>query len=208
MPRSQRSPFCPLQFFMFPPFRLLSPVTFCLPRNFPYPHTPRLAYPVQSCCAVGGHSHSAQHPQGRQRFSNASPIRECQSGIYKHGAALAMQTLRARKGAARKDVPPGSQARITAVRFLSAHRCGERSMVRLARSCPHTCDVVQHLQLPVPLWPWLHKCCMCSLCLSTITARLIANLHGSYPRRDRGAAVLSSTVAPKRSATQPRRVLV
>lgn len=175
-------PFYPLQSCMFPPFRLLSPVTFCLPGTFLilYPHTPPASVPCQSCCAVG-HSHSA-HRQGIEP-SNAPPIRELPVW-HLAWAALATQTLRA-EGAARKT-SPDSQAHITALTFgvltgvETGAWCG-------SPSCPHTSDVVQHIWLfctPVALAPQvLHV----QLVLVIHTARLIVNFSSGYPRQDRGA---------------------
>lgn len=139
-----------------------APVTchFLPPRNFPYPHTPRLAYPSIMLRRWAYPLHPSPGDRTFQRATDGRvPV------WYLAWAALAMQTLRA-KGAARKSSPAlrlGSQ--------LSDFECSPvwRTEHGAARaSCPYTCDVVQHLQLPVPLRPWLHKCCMCSLCLSTI----------------------------------------
>lgn len=65
--------------------------------------------------------------------------------------------------------------------------------------CPHTCDVVQHLQLPVPLWPWLHKCCMCGLCLSTTLPA--SSSISAAAIRDEIVAPSVQLCLPKRSAT-------
>lgn len=71
-------PFYPLQFCMFPPFRLLSPVTFCLPGTFlththhtvsvPFNHVAPLGIAIQPIAR-------GTEPSNRHRYAN------CQSGI-------------------------------------------------------------------------------------------------------------------------------
>lgn len=166
---------------------------FCLPPEPSLPTHTTATVPCQSCCAVG-HGDPA-HRRGTEP-SNAPPIRELPVWLLAW-AVLAMQTLRARglrgKGwlALRLAGPDDCS------QMWSAHRCGERSMVRLAL-LPHTCGVVEHLQLPVPLVALASQVLHVWLVLVNHTTRLIVNSAAAI--RDEIAVPSVQLFRPKRSA--------
>lgn len=154
-------PFCPLQFCMFRRSGCSCHLSLFASPELSLPTHTTDSVPLNHVAPLGI---AVAHRQGTESFPMRHRFASCQS--VSSSAGCVGNADPARKGLLGRR-SPGSQARISAVRFgtltgvENGAWCG-------SPYCPHTCDVVQHFQLPAPLWPWLHKCCMCGLCLSTI----------------------------------------
>ena len=152
---------------------------FLPPRNFPYPHTPRMPYPVNHVAPLGM---AIQPIAGGQGLSIATDTRVA-SVAFSVGCVGNVDP--AHKGGC-DDRPLGSQAR-TPGSLLSDLECSPvwRTEHGAARLPAHVLAMWWNTSSsPVALAPRVLQMWLVPV---NHTARLVVNFISSYPRQDRGA---------------------
>lgn len=183
-------PLLPLQFFTC--FRRSGSChlsLFCPPEPSLPTHTPG-SVPCPSHWSLG-HSHPS-HRRGTES-SITPPIRELPVWLLAW-AALAMSTLRAKGGY--EEESPRLAGPNHSCQIWSAHRCGEREH-GAARLPAHALMMWWNTSTST-LWPLLHRCCMCGLCLSIILPA--SSSLSSAATRDEIVVLSVQLCHPKRSA--------